>query len=166
MDDPDEGGRRLRSRRVRITRRLSEGALDAPKSRNGVREVPLSPALAQTLWTIVATADDDVFLFPGEQGGTLGRSHLYGVVRAAGERAGIAWPVGLHALRHSCASIMFWRGVPKEAIRKMLGHHSWDFTASTYLHLNDDDLPETSFLDTLDEESRQRPAPTYASAAL
>jgi hypothetical protein len=25
---------------------------------------------------------------------------------------------------------MFRRGVPKEAIRRLLGHHSWDFTAS------------------------------------
>lgn len=138
-------------RRVRINRRLSEGELDAPKSRNGIREVPLSSGLARSLWTRVATADEGVLLFPGERGGTLGRSHLYGVVRAAGERAGIGWPVGLHALRHSCASIMFRRGVSKEAIRKMLGHHSWDFTASTYLHLNNDDLPETSFLDALDD---------------
>jgi hypothetical protein len=34
---------------------------------------------------------------------------------------------------------MFRRGVPKEAIRRLLGHHSWDFTAGTYLHLDDDD---------------------------
>ena len=112
--------------------------------------MPLSPALARTLWTMVATADDDVLLFAGPDGLPFGRSHLYRVVRAAGERAGIEWPVGLHGLRHSCASIMFRRGVSKEAIRKMLGHHSWDFTASTYLHLNDDDLPETDFLDALD----------------
>ena len=45
------------------------------------------------------------------------------------------------------------RGVSKEAIGKMLGHHSWHFTASTYLHLNDDDLPETEFLDALDDGS-------------
>ena len=149
-------------RRVRIDRRLSEGELDAPKSKHGLRDVPLSPGLARALWTRVATADGSALLFPGEAGGTLGRSHLYRVVRAAGERAGIGWPVGLHALRHSCASIMFRRGVPKEAIRKMLGHHSWDFTASTYLHLNDDDLPETAFLDDLDEGNARatRPAET------
>ena len=37
---------------------------------------------------------------------------------------------------------MFRRGVPKEAIRRLLGHHSWDFTAGTYVHLDDDDLPD------------------------
>jgi hypothetical protein len=37
---------------------------------------------------------------------------------------------------------MFRRGVPKEAIRRLLGHHSWEFTAGTYVHLDDDDLPD------------------------
>ena len=31
----------------------------------------------------------------------------------------------------------------------MLGHHSWEFTASTYLHLDDDDLPAGSLLEDL-----------------
>lgn len=44
---------------------------------------------------------------------------------------------------------MFRRGVPKEAIRRMLGHHSWDFTAGTYLHLDDDDLPDGALLGDL-----------------
>jgi hypothetical protein len=57
--------------------------------------------------------------------------------------------IGLHTFRHSCASIMFRRGVPKEAIRRLLGHHSWDFTAGTYLHLGDDDLPDGSVVDDL-----------------
>ena len=37
---------------------------------------------------------------------------------------------------------MFRRGVLKEAIRRLLGHHSWEFTAGTYVHLDDDDLPD------------------------
>jgi len=37
---------------------------------------------------------------------------------------------------------MFRRGVPREAIRRLLGHHSWDFTADTNVHLEDDDLPD------------------------
>jgi hypothetical protein len=36
---------------------------------------------------------------------------------------------------------MFRRGVAKKAIRRLLGHHSWDFTAGTYRHLDADDLP-------------------------
>jgi hypothetical protein len=44
---------------------------------------------------------------------------------------------------------MFRRGVPKEAIRRLLGHHSWDFTAGTYVHLEDDDLPDGSIVGDL-----------------
>jgi integrase len=106
--------------RLSVSRRLYEGKLDTPKSRHGVRRVPLSPQLAQRLWKLLATAEDDAVVFTDVDGGPLSRTHLYRVVRAAGERAGIEWPVGLHTFRHSCASIMFRRGVPKEAIRKML----------------------------------------------
>jgi integrase len=129
-------------RRLSVSRRLYEGVLDAPKSRHGVRRVPLSPGMAQRLWKLLATADDDALVFAGVDGELPSRSYLYRVVHAAGERAGIEWPVGLHTFRHSCASIMFRRGVPKEAIRRLLGHHSWDFTAGTYIHLDDEDLPD------------------------
>jgi integrase len=130
------------NRRLSVSKRLADGELDAPKSRHGVRVVPLSPGLARELWTRVATADDNALVFATSTGSPLDRSKLYHVVRAAGERAGIPFPVGLHTFRHSAASIMFRRGVPKEAIRRLLGHHSWEFTAGTYLHLDDDDLPD------------------------
>ncbi len=130
-------------RRVSVSRRLYEGRLDAPKSRHGIRQVPLSPGLARKLWTLLATVPDEAVVFAAD------RSKLYAAVRAAGERAGIEWPVGLHTFRHSCASIMFRRGVSKEAIRRMLGHHSWDFTAGTYVHLDDDDLPDGAVMGDL-----------------
>lgn len=41
---------------------------------------------------------------------------------------------------------MYRRGVAKEQLRKMLGYHSWEFTADTYVHLNDDDLPDGDVL--------------------
>lgn len=113
-----------------------------PKTRYAVRQVPLSPGLAQQLWTQLATADEGALVFATASGRPLDRSKLYAVARTAGKRAAIEWPVGLHTFRHTCASIMFRRGVPKEAIRRILGHHSWNFTAGTYLHLEDDDLPD------------------------
>ena len=143
------------TRRLSVTRRFADGDLDAPKTRYGVRRVPLSPGLARQLWARLATADDGTLVFATSNGGPLDRSKLYAVVRAAGKRAGIEWPVGLHTFRHSCASIMFRRDVPKEAIRQLLGHHSWDFTAGTYLHLDDDDLPDGSVVGDLTAASVQ-----------
>jgi integrase len=136
-------------RRLSVSRRLYRGQVDAPKSRHGVRQVPLSPDLARRLWKLLATADDHARVFATADGRPLDATHLYHVVRAAGGRAGIEWPVGLHTFRHSCASIMFRRGVPKEAIRRLLGHHSWEFTAGTYVHLDDDDLPDGAIVGDL-----------------
>jgi integrase len=127
--------------------------------------VPLSPALVRQLWTQLATAPQDSLIFATSSGTPLDRSKLYAAVRAAGTRAGIDWPVGLHTFRHSCASIMFRRGVPKEAIRRLLGHHSWEFTAGTYLHL-DDDLPDGSVVGDLTATSVGPVAGEDAVAAL
>ncbi len=44
---------------------------------------------------------------------------------------------------------MWRRGVNREQIRRVLGHHSWDFTASTYVHLGEDDIPDGSVLGDL-----------------
>lgn len=136
-------------RRVSISRALVEGEVDAPKMKNRTRVVPLSPGLARDLWTRLATADDGALLFSTSTGSPPDRSKLYAAVRAAGERAGIEWPVGLHTFRRSCGTIMFRRGVPKEAIRRMLGHHSWEFTAGTYIRLDDDDLPDGAIVGDL-----------------
>jgi integrase len=151
-------------RRLTVSRRLTDGELDEPKTRHGLRQVPLSPGLARALWTLLATSESDALVFATSTGGPLDRSKLYAVARAAGKRAGIEWAVGLHTFRHSCASIMFRRGVPKEAIRRLLGHHSWDFTAGTYLHLDDDDLPDGSIVGDLIAPAASRSAGSAISA--
>ncbi|MDP9227390.1 MAG: hypothetical protein M3P18_26795, partial [Actinomycetota bacterium] len=41
-------------------------------------------------------------------------------------------------------------GVPRETIRKMVGQHSREFTADTYVHLNDnDDSPDGAIVSDL-----------------
>jgi hypothetical protein len=60
---------------------------------------------------------------------------------------------------------MFRRGVPKEAIRRLLGHHSWDFTAGTYVHLGDDDLPDGAVVGDLTASGNPEPTSTLAGEA-
>ena len=36
-----------------------------------------------------------------------------------------------------------------ERIRRTLGHHSWQFTSTTYVHLDDDDVIDGSILGDL-----------------
>jgi integrase len=135
------------TRRVMISRRLYDGVIGAPKSRHSSRDVSLSPELARKLWASLAREEDDALVFPGPNGEPYDRSYLYRIVHEAGVRAGIEWPVGLHTFRHSAATILHRRGVEKEAIRRMLGHHSWEFTESVYVH--DDEIPDGSVLGDL-----------------
>jgi integrase len=134
-------------RRVRISRRLYDGELGEPKSQHSKREISLSAELARKLWTKLALEDDDALAFPGPDGEPYDRSYLYRIVHAAGKRAGIEWPVGLHTFRHSTATILYRRGVDKEQIRRVLGHHSWEFSERVYVH--DDEIPDGAVLGDL-----------------
>jgi integrase len=46
--------------------------------------------------------------------------------------------VGLHALRHSAASLMLAEGVPMKVVQEILGHSSYQLTANTYSHIAPD----------------------------
>ncbi|MDQ3893682.1 MAG: tyrosine-type recombinase/integrase [Actinomycetota bacterium] len=67
-------------------------------------------------------------------------------MKAAGKRAAVPW-IGLHTLRHTCASILFSRGLNAVQVQRLLGHHSAAFTLSTYVHLISDELPDAGFFD-------------------
>src|SRR6478609_7782623 len=62
-------------------------------------------------------------------------------------RAGVPW-AGFHTLRHTCATILFRRGLNAKQVQSWMGHHSPAFTLSVYVHLLADDLPDVSILDS------------------
>lgn len=143
----------LGRRRVQVRRRLYLGSFAPPKSRYGRRDVPLSPGMAQRLWTIRKDrhpADVDP-LFPSRSGGYLDASNLFArVLKPAARAAGVSW-CGFHTLRHTCATLLFRRGLNAKQVQVWLGHHSPAFTLATYVHLLPDDLPDAAFLDYEDE---------------
>ena len=75
-------------------------------------------------------------------------SGAFRVVRSASEKAGVPW-VGLHSLRHTCATMLFRHGLNAKQVQAWLGHHKASFTLDTYVHLLDGDLPDAAFLDAL-----------------
>jgi integrase len=145
----------LGARRVRVRRRLYRGTVDAPKSRYGVRDVPISTRLAQDLWRqpAVATASgDEALVFPSLSGTPLVPENISRrVLKPAAARAGVEW-MGFHTLRHTYASMLFRSGWNAKHVQMVLGHHSPAFTLATYVHLMPDDLPEPAFPSLLDPE--------------
>jgi integrase len=135
-------------RRVRVRRSVNRGRVGPPKTRHGRRDVPLSPGMAQSLWNArkQRKAADDAPVFVGRQGQPLERAAAYRAVKAAAKRAEVPW-AGLKTLRHSCATLLFRRGLNPKQVQAWLGHHSAAFTLATYVHLLPDDLPDPAFLD-------------------
>ncbi|HEV3452953.1 MAG TPA: site-specific tyrosine recombinase [Acidimicrobiia bacterium] len=73
-----------------------------------------------------ARAGDAVFL--NARGGRLTRQGVWGLVRAAGHRAGLGDRVYPHVLRHSCATHMVDRGADIRVVQELLGHASLSTT--------------------------------------
>ena len=71
-------------------------------------------------------AGDAVFL--NARGGRLTRQGVWGLVRAAGSRAGLGERVYPHVLRHSCATHMVDRGADIRVVQELLGHASLSTT--------------------------------------
>ncbi len=138
----------LGARRVSVRRRIYKGTVDVPKSRHGIRDVPISTELAQELWRHRARSGqppDDAPVFPSTTGTPLNGEALLGrVLKPAARRAGVPW-AAFHTLRHTCASMLFRAGWNAKQVQVVLGHHSPAFTLATYVHLMPDDLPEPRF---------------------
>ncbi len=69
-----------------------------------------------------AAARDAVFL--NARGGRLTRQGVWGLVRAAGGRAGLGDRVYPHVLRHSCATHLVDHGADIRVVQELLGHAS------------------------------------------
>lgn len=160
----------LGARRVSVRRRIYKGTVDVPKSRHGIRDVPISTELAQELWRHRARSGqppDDAPVFPSTTGTPLNGEALLGrVLKPAARRAGVPW-AAFHTLRHTCASMLFRAGWNAKQVQVVLGHHSPAFTLATYVHLIPDDLPEPRFPASVAAAGRSResdaPSPAVAT---
>jgi integrase len=137
-------------RRIRIERRLYRGRTDAPKSRYGVRVIPVSRDMAHDLAAHrLATpfSNDGDPIFANTAGSPLDANNFSArVLKPAAERAGVPW-ASFHTFRHTCASNLMRAGVTPKQVQVWMGHHSAAFTMTTYAHLLPDDLPDGDVLD-------------------
>jgi integrase len=127
--------------RLRVRRAIVKGTVGAPKSRHGARMVPLAEDLAMRLRDL-RPLDGDVedLVFCGRNGQSLKPDNLRNRVLApAAARAGVPG-IGLHSLRHTCASLLIEQGASPLRLQRWMGHHSAAYTLETYGHLIDDEL--------------------------
>lgn len=136
-EDIDAAGTLIRIR----ARRNSNGA----RVKGGQREIPVAASLIR-LYTDYLVDEygelDCDYVFVNLWGGSVGTPLRYwnvtDLVSRLRARSGVEFTV--HMLRHTYATDLLRRGVPAEVVQKLLGHASVTTTASTYAHLEVEDL--------------------------
>lgn len=134
---------RVRVRRA-LGRRRTKGSAPTfkpPKSRHGVRDVPLDAGLVSELRRRRSTAErsgDEDLAFAARNGEPLRQENVRRrVLKPAAEEADVSW-AGFHTFRHSCASLLLAQGRNVKQVQRWLGHHAASFTLDTYAHLLDE----------------------------
>lgn len=107
-----------------------------PKSKHGVREIPISVELVQALkrWKLSCPISRWDLVFPKSDGSphdrkTVLRSGLYPAIRKAEVKK-----LDMHALRHTFASLLLSQGTPITEVSSYLGHADPQITLKVYSH--------------------------------
>jgi integrase len=106
-----------------------------PKSRAGVRRVPIASVLREQLIEHQLLTGRHTGLVFGRSAETpFQLTTIYGRAARAWRAAGLA-PIGLHECRHTCASYFIAAGVNAKTLSTFLGHASITVTLDRYGHL-------------------------------
>lgn len=135
--------------KIHIRQRAAEkGELGNTKSADGIRSLPLHPALIEPLDAALRLHSHDL-LFAGAKGTPRSYHNLYNRMllplrKRANERAkrgeGVPVPaLGFHGFRHSYAARLIAGGANLKQLQVWMGHHDPAFTIKQYGHLFDDD---------------------------
>jgi integrase len=131
--------------------------LTAPKTKNGVRRIPLTPEYvrymkAYRLRSQFSQDGSPIFSSRGRGGSSKGGGTRLGhrnVQRRAWEpirkALGLPEKVTFHQLRHAFASRAHARGVTLQDLSMVMGHSSVDITAKVYVHLYGREQAEERF---------------------
>ena len=132
---------------TRTTKGLRRGE---PKTARGRRVVPLPKVAVAELrsWKAVQAAErlragsawqSTEYVFTNEVGGPLDPSNVSAWYAGCAARAGVS-DHGMHALRHSAATLMLSGGLPVRVVADALGHADVTVTLNTYAHSLDGQL--------------------------
>lgn len=135
-----------------------------PKSRAGRRRVPIAALLRAHLRELALASDRsdlDALVFGDEPAKPFDSDTMVARARNAWRAAGLDPIVGLHAARHTAASVMIAPGVNVKALSEFLGHASITITLDRYGHLLPGSLSEAAtlldaYLDRTGEQTGER----------
>lgn len=109
--------------RIRVDGRFFESP---PKSASSIRDIPLSPGLADRLRRYRSLSPYVVDSSPDQLANALDRA----LIRADLPR------ITLHGLRHSMAAAAASDGIPIKVLQILMGHAQYETTANIYAHID------------------------------
>jgi integrase len=120
------------------------GTIGSVKTKNGYRDIPMSPLLANTLkeWQLACPPPRNgrlALVFPGRDGKVVSHTTVQTDFEAVQSAAGVvdaagAPKYGLHSLRHFFASWGIEQGFHAKRLQELLGHASIKMTYDVYGH--------------------------------
>jgi integrase len=125
----------LKARLLRVVETVYDGHFDKPKTKRGMRTIPIGAQTAAILNVLRPVAVDARSLIfaksdqtPLDRGNLL-RKHLKPVAKKLG-LPGVTW----HLLRYSHATMLDVVGTPIGTMQALLGHSAPEITREIYLH--------------------------------
>ena len=125
----------LRNRAIRVVETVYDGVFDRPKTKRGVRTIPIGPLASEVLAGVrPPQAEGAKLVFADGKGAPLDRwnllrKHLKPVAKKVGFPR-ITW----HTLRHCHATMLDAVGASLGTVQALLGHASPEVTRQVYLH--------------------------------
>ena len=119
---------------------------NSTKTSNGNRVIPINQTAEDALRALKVNNETPYVIINSRQNRVL-PSNFERSFQHILESAEIA-PYGVHALRHTFASMLFSKGVDVKIVSRLLGHSSVKITYDIYVHLFEKDISRvTSVLD-------------------
>lgn len=148
--------------KVKVREQVYRGQRKRLKSRDGLRDVPLSRGMTERLLAHRARTykGEDRPVFASSVGTELIPGKVMSKLSTAAISVGLSVEVTdqkgkkrtrstvtFHTFRHTCASLLFEDGRNVKQVSEWLGHADPAFTLRTYVHLMDDGVGDADFLD-------------------
>ena len=108
---------------------------DSTKTNSGSRIVPLNNKSIEALSHIKEITGQCKYIFSTETGRNVSARTIDRMFRKIQENCGFKEIYGVHALRHTFASLLFKKGVDVKTVSEILGHKDVSITYNTYIHL-------------------------------
>ena len=108
---------------------------NSTKTNSGTRIVPLNNKSIEALKQIKEITGQYKYVFSTETGNNVSARTCDRMFRKIQENCGFKEIYGVHALRHTFASLLFKRGVDVKTVSEILGHKDVSVTYDTYIHL-------------------------------